>query len=324
MVNEILLIAVLVLAAPALLYLVFGRGSKEDDAPTHTEAENGPQGEGKFVLDAKSPSGQYRASTTDSGRSVVLEHADQGVLWKKTLQRPNGLSVSDNGTVVVENWGSSHPDLTSELLAFDRQGETVLEEGYDALVRGSGIAADGKILWFLTASASATSESGDGDQLFVYDLEENRRLLKGDPPALDIDRVEKSGRAVEVITDGIHCRYEDGEMINADRVQWEKEERQLEEATTPNKVAGVARQRIERADQLSEDQIRSTIEAARNFDEGGSDRTWAKLWRRKGELHEHLGEMEQALTDYEKALSLNEDVGVDPRSRRLRDKLQED
>lgn len=67
------------------------------------------------------------------------------MLWTKTLQRANGVSASNDGTVVVENWGSSDPSLTSKVFAFDRRGETLLDEGYDALVRDSGIDADGHI-----------------------------------------------------------------------------------------------------------------------------------------------------------------------------------
>jgi len=88
-------------------------------------------------------------------------------------------------------------------------------------------------------------------------------------------------------------------------------------------VASVAKQRLERADQLSEDQLRSTIEAARDFDGKGSDRMWAKLWRWKGELHHHLGETERALEDYENALSLDEGVGVKQKADRLRREVEE-
>lgn len=313
----------LLLAALAVLYFVFTLVSNGEDASTQPEAGKSPQGDEAHLIDTTSPNGRYRVMVTEPDRSVVLEHTEKGVLWTKTLQRPNGASVSDDGTVIVENWGSSDPSLTSEVFAFDRRGETLLEEGYDALVRDSGIDADGNVAWFATANAAASSDRGDGDQLFVYDLDERRRLLKTDSPMMEIERVGTSGRVIDVVGDGFHCRYRDGEMINPESFQWAKEERKLEEATTPNTVASVAKQRVERAEQLSEDQLRSTIEAARRFDGSGSDRTWAKLWRRKGELHEHLGEKRQALQDYEQARSLDENVGVDRKARRLRDEVEE-
>lgn len=140
---------------------------------------------------------------------------------------------------------------------------------------------------------------------------------------MEIGRVEMSDGVIDVVGDGFHCRYRDGEMINAEDFRWAKEERKLDDASTPNTVASVAKQRVERADRLSEDQLRSTIEAARNFDGNGSDRTWAKLWRRKGELHEYLGEEKQALQDYEKAQSLDENAAVERQARRLREEVKE-
>lgn len=313
----------LLLAALAILYVVLRPGSAKEESSSQKEAATGTEGKGGYVLDEHSPNGQYRVRTTGTDQAVVLEHTDNGTLWTKALQRPNGLSVSNDGTVIVENWGSSNPDLISEFLAFDRQGELLLEEGYDALVRSSGLAADGTVAWLVTANAAASSESGAGDQLFVYDLDDRSRILKTDPPMMDVERVETSGPVVEVRGDGFHCRYEDGEMLNPESFRWEKEERELAGASSPNKVAGVAKRRVERADQLSDGQIRSTIEAARTFDGSGSDRTWAKLWRRKGELHEHLGEHKQALSEYEKALSLDEDADVERKFRQLQRELED-
>ena len=313
----------LLLALLAVFYVVFRSGSENDESSSHKGTATGSESNGGYVLDERSPDGQYRVRTAGPDQAVVLEHTDNGTLWTKELQRPNGLSVSNDGTVIVENWGSSNPDLISEFLAFDREGDLLLEEGYDALVRSSGLAADGTVAWLVTANAAASSESGAGDQLFVYDLNDRSRILKTDPPMMDVERVETSGPVVDVRGDGFHCRYEDGEMLNPESFRWEKEERELAEASSPNKVAGVAKRRVERADQLSEEQIRSTIKAARTFDGSGSDRTWAKLWRRKGELHEHLGEHEQALSEYEKALSLDEDAEIERNFHRLQSELDE-
>lgn len=309
----------LLLAALALLYVLYTLGSGGDEGTSRSEEASPGAG---YEYEERSPNNRYRV-TAAPGQPVVLEHADQGVVWEKEVPRPNGVSVSNDGTVIVENWESSHPDLISEFVVFDRQGEKRIEEGYDALVRDSGVADDGSVAWSTTAGDASSAEDGDGNQLFVYDLEENSRLLETDPPVMEVDRVEKSGEDVDVIADGLHCRYRDGEMVDPEGVQWAKEERLLDGASTPNKVASVAKQRLERADQLSEDQLRSTIEVARDFDGNGSDRMWARLWRWKGELHHHLGETEQALADYERALSLDEEVGVKQKADRLRGEAEE-
>lgn len=305
-------IAVLIVVALALLALVvFGWGG--DDEETYSDG-----GSSGYRIDERSPNGQYRVRTESDG-SVVLTHAEDGVRWEKDLQRPNGVSVSNDGTVTVENWDSSDPELISEFVAFDREGDKLVEEGYDALVRDSGVDLDGSIAWVATAGDAASTEDGDGNQLFVYDLEKKSRLLETDPPVMEIERVEKSEETVDVIADGLRCRYQDGEMIDPEGFQWAKEERRLEAASTPNKVAGVVKERLDRADQLSDDQLRSTLGAVRNFDGSGTDRMWAKLWRRKGELHHYLGETEQAQQHYEKARSLDEEIDVEDQLRQLQE-----
>jgi len=310
--------AAFLLAALALLYVLYALVSRGDeDASKSKEASSGTYG-----YDERSPNDHYHVTAAPE-QPVVLEHVDQGRLWEKEVPRPNGVSVSNNGTVIVENRESSHPDLISEFVVFDREGEKRIEEGYDALVRDSGVADDGSVVWATTAGDASSAEDGDGNQIFAYDLEENSRLLETEPPVMEVDRVEKSGEVVDVIADGLHCRYRDGEMVDPEGIQCAKEERLLDGASTPNEVASVAKQRLERADQLSEDQLRSTIEAAQDFDGSGSDRMWAKLWRWKGELHHHLGETEQALDDYETALSLDEEVGIRQKADRLRGEAEE-
>ncbi|WP_162893019.1 tetratricopeptide repeat protein [Salinibacter ruber] len=278
--------------------------------------EDGPS----YSHTKKSPNGKYETAAMDSIGSVALAHSRQGLLWEKSIHRPNQPSVSNNGIVAVESWAPSESrELSSELLIFNRDGEKLVRERYNANALRSGITADGDFAWFTTANA----DNKDGNQLCVYDVQRQERLLKTELLMRGVEGVEMSGNVIDVNIDGLRCCYKDGEIVESDDFQWAKEERRLQKANTPGNVAGVAKKRLKRADQLSEQQIRSTIRTARNFEGRGSDRTWAKLWRRKGELHHYLGEEKQALKDYEKALSLDEGVGVKRKTKRLRNELGE-
>lgn len=266
----------------------------------------------------ESPNGEYE-TVTWAEKSIALAHSEGGVLWEKHIHRPNRPSVSNSGTVAVESWAPSESrELSSELFVFNKDGEELISDRYDANAFKSGITPDGKVVWFTTANA----DNEDGNQLCVYDVDRRERLLKTELPMRGVPDIEVSGDVIEVSIGGLSCRYRDGEIVESDDFQWEKEERRLE-STTPGKAAHVAKDRLKRADQLSERQIRSTIEATRSVDRTGSDRAWAKLWRRKGELHHYLGEKEQALRDYEEALSLDESVGVKRKTKRLREELEE-
>jgi hypothetical protein len=338
---------VLAIGVSALLYLVYRTSHSEDNTTSieKSEADRKPDSNstdassyrprtaGDRLRDGRlsslveeSPNGEYQVLATESATensrdgTVAMAHAEDGVLWEKSLYRPNQPSVSNDGTVTVESWTPAESrDLSSGLFVFSKHGDELLNEEYDANALRSGITPDGKLVWFTTANA----DNEDGNQLFVYDVHQRKRLLKTELPMRGVEGVGVSEDVIEVTIDGLRCRYRNGEMLDSDNFRWAKEEQRLEHAQSPGNVAGVAKNRLERADELSDQQIRSTIEAARNFDGSGSDRTWAKFWRRKGELHQYLGEKEQALEEYEKALSLDENVGVKRKSRRLREDLDE-
>jgi tetratricopeptide (TPR) repeat protein len=267
----------------------------------------------------QSANGKYKTAAVDSEGSFALKHSKEGLLWEKSLHRPNNPSVSNDGTVTVESWcPAKSRDLSSELLVFDRQGRELLSERYDANALESGITSNGKFAWLTTANA----ENEDGNQLFVYDVSQGRRLLKTELLMRGVESIDVSGNVIEVTIDGLRCCYKDGELIESDDFQWAEEERELE-SPTPWQAARVAKSRLDRTDQLSEEQIRGTIKAIRKVDRRGSDKAWAELRRRKGELHQYLGEENQALKDYEKALSLDKGVGVKRKTKRLREKLEE-
>lgn len=320
----------------ALLYLVYQSFQSEDSTTDSREAQDdsvssgGSSGKSNYGsskvtrylrdedLSEKSPDGKYRVVAIDSYGSLALGHSEKGVLWEKSIDRPNQPSVSNDGTVTVESWTSAESrDLGSVLYVFDVGGEELLSDQYNANARQSGITSDGGLAWFTTAHA----DNEDGNQLLVYDTSQQTQLLKTELPIHGVEKVRESDGVIEVTISGVDCRYRDGEMISSGDLEWVKEERRLENARSPGNVAGVLRKRLNEADELSEEKIRSTIKTARNFNGSGSDRTWAKLWRRKGELHQYLGEKKQALKDFEKALSLDEDVGVKRKSKRLRKEL---
>jgi tetratricopeptide (TPR) repeat protein len=333
--------AVIIAATLVLLYLLY-RVFQSDGGTRDTKRESSNLDDwvepsrktkaGNYLRDERLPSSVQRSSNNryrvlalegsvgEEAGSVALAYSKGNVIWEKTLPRPNNVSVSDEGAVLVENWGPADSrELESDLFVYDKEGELLIKKSYEANAFDSGFGNEGQLAWLTTAHA----DSDDGHQLFVYDLGEAERLLKTDLPMRGVEQVERSESGLEVKIDGLRCRYDEGEMVESDDFQWAREERRVENATSPGNIAGVIKDRLERADCLSEKQLRDTLAQARSFDGRGSERAWARLWRRKGELHHHLREKETALDHYEKALSLDEKVGVKRKSRRLRKELKE-
>lgn len=273
----------------------------------------------------KSPSGEYRVaasagSAEDTGR-VALARGEE-IVWEAEMTRPNNPSVSNQGTVSVENWGpADSEELESAFFVIDRKGEVLIEREYEANSLASGISVDGKLAWYTTANA----DSGDGNKVFVYDLEGGEQLLKAELPLRGVEKVERDEGLVRVYIDGLECEYREGQLVDAEGIRWKKEARRIENAKSPGNLASVLKSRLERSEELSPEQLHSTISAieSRAFGLSGSDRSWARLYRRKGEIFHHLDRKEKALDCYEEALSLDDDVGVKRKTRRLREKLGE-
>lgn len=275
----------------------------------------------------ESPNRNYRVAATtapansDENGRVALAGGEK-IIWEAELTRPNNPSVSNEGTVAVENWGPADSrELESAFIVIDRRGNVLIEREYEANSLASGISEDGKLAWYTTAHA----ESGDGNKVFVYDLEEEEQLLKAELPLRGVEEVETDGGLIRVYIDGLECEYREGHLIDFEGIRWKKEERRIEKAKSPGNLAGVMKNRLERSNELSTEQLHSTISTIEGHSPGlsGSDRSWARFYRRKGEIHQHLGQKEKALNCYEEALSLDEDVGVKRKTRRLREELSE-
>lgn len=275
----------------------------------------------------ESPNGNYRvaavtapANRDENGR-VALASGEK-IIWEAELSRPNNPSVSDDGTVAVENWGApDSKELASAFFVIDRKGNVLIEREYEANSLASGLSEGGKIAWYTTANA----DSEDGNKVFVYDLEEGEQLLKAELPLRGVEKAETDGKLVKVHIDGLECEYREGELVDSEGILWKKEERRIENARSAGNLAGVMKKRLERSEKLSKDQLYSTLSTIETHSSGlnGSDRSWARFYRRKGEIHQHLGHKEEALDCYEEALSLDEDVGVKRKTRRLRKDLRE-
>lgn len=291
----------------------------DSDGPTTARTYLESEGKSDSRIES-SPNEVYSAVAINrSGRGTVALARDGEILWEKDLDlnRPRNLTVSNEGLLIVEDW------LTTEgrkcrVVVISEAGESILKQTYSANLRSTGLSPNGSLAWVLTAGC----ENEDCNRLFVYDLTEEDLLLNVQPPILSVDGIKRDDSGFLVDLDGFECKYVNGEIANPKEVQWAKEEDRLDHAKSPGNAAGVAKQRLERLEELSESQIHSTIERISSFRRSGTSNARARLYRRRGELYQEIGEDRKALDDYEKALSLNEKVGVKRKARRLRKKIE--
>lgn len=222
--------------------------------------------------------------------------------------------TSDDGSVRVD------PKEEGRLEVRDGKERLLFTDSYDAIPYRAGVTSKGHFVWLTTAHA----DTADGHQLYIYDVEGQSRVLKDDLPMRGVQDVHEDEGELIVDIEGIDCQYdpETESLTNPERVQWEIESHRLNDSA--GAAAGAAKARVARLEDLTAEQVEETLQAVDQWvGEGSSDRTNARLYRRRGELLYHLRKKEKALSDYEKALSLDEKVGVKRKRKRLKKELSE-
>ena len=85
--------------------------------------------DGFVMKDHVSPNGRFIVGSLDhhnendrriKGKCALFESGSNRPLFVKTIDRANNAHVTDEGMVIVENWGDDKP--SSSLLAFDKNG----------------------------------------------------------------------------------------------------------------------------------------------------------------------------------------------------------
>lgn len=264
---------------------------------------------------ATSPNGRYRLVWRDravrcgqdvGGRYVLLDGAE--LLVDGAIERPNDGKVADNGTFILNDWGSRNA-LTGTFIAFACNGRLILQRDYAANLLNNGLSPDGRLAVCQTANAP---DSPDSSILTVFDLTEGRlraawraesgwasgyafprdntvRMLRGDCISLDYSL--------------------DGEFL--DRKIWLKDE----VARGTLHVIRIALADGATKSGLLLDDLRQGVLAMLATDDRRFD---ANAWRLIGEIEEEAGDLGAALAAYDKALAINRKIGVAKRAAELR------
>ena len=127
---------------------------------------------GFYGRQSKSPDGRFIVVAADSyglnGKNIsgqIALLADNKVLFKKRLQRPNDAHVSNNGVAICCDWLNSTL-LTGKFLVFDRSGEIIFSKKTTANLGNCAISENGLFALFETYG----SDSAHSNQFFIVDV----------------------------------------------------------------------------------------------------------------------------------------------------------
>lgn len=267
---------------------------------------------------ATSPNGRYRLVWRDrtticcedvGGRYVLLDGAE--LLVDGAMERPNDGKVADDGTFILNDWGSRDA-LAGTFMAFARDGRPILKRDYAANLLNNGLSPDGGLAVCQTANAPG---SPDSSILTVFDLTEERiRATWRAESGWASSYAFPSNNIVRMLRgDRISLDYSlDGEFL--DRKVWLKDE--VGRGTLHVIRIALA----DGADEsgLSTGELRQGVRAVLASNDG---RFYAEAWRLMGEIEENADDAAAALAAYDEALAINPKIGAAKRAAGLRKAL---
>lgn len=267
---------------------------------------------------ATSPNGRYRLVWRDrtvicgedvGGRYVLLDGAE--LLVDGAMERPNDGKVADNGTFILNDWGSRNA-LVGTFLAFAGDGRQILKRDYAANLLNNGLSPDGGLAVCQTANAP---DSPDSSILTIFDLTEGyeRAVWRAESGWASGYAFPRDNTVRMLRGDRISLDYSlDGEFL--DRKIWLKDEvaRGTLHVIRVALADGAARSSL-LLDDLRQGVLAALASEDRRFD--------ADAWRLMGEIEEDAGNVGAALAAYDKALAINRKIGVAKHASALRKAL---
>jgi len=268
--------------------------------------------DGKYLIacqdsDPSRGIGGYR--TEGKGHFVLVESGK--VLFSKECQRPNDGRVSNNGTVIVCDWLFGD-QIGSKLLAYNVDGQQILERRFTANAYNNGISADGQF----AVVQLCNSDTDDGNKLDLFDLRK-RTILSSfipetgwansyefDPNSKILSLCYRNGRSY---------RYSfDGGFLDFSRYQTER----VEDAS-PTELVLIVQEKLRESVSADVDKLLSLLERAYSEDLTEYPDYLALAHRLRGELYEVAGDAHRAIEAYRDALALNPKIGVKKRLSKL-------
>ena len=239
------------------------------------------------------------------------------VLACDNAERPMDGAVSNNGIFVVvdSKFGSN---LESRMLAFDTDGKLLLAHDFSANCVNVAISNDGRNAVFQCANSWAM----DSGKLFMFDLL-RREVMWSVTPEIGWGRsysFEDGGAVIRSHIDGdrsYRFRVSDGEFLDH-----AKKERDWMKLANSISLVESAMEDIKKSpdnvDMKQAASIIAKISRAKARDDGAYPGITARIYRAYGEVYERLGDMDLAISNFEKALDIDPKAGVKIRLKKMK------
>lgn len=309
-------------------------GKKDKPTKTKKSVKNGTKDKISFQdgfaeIDALNFFGEYSASPSgewaitwseaERGRYILFNRTENAAKVDGRMARPNNANVADNGVFAIENWGQGGT-LGGTYCVFSADGVAIVKKRFAANLISNGISPTGKLAICQTANAPTGK---DGNLLTAFDLQSGKKLFSIHPEtpwAHDYEFDEQTVRFGLVI-EGIGTFFYDKNGVFEQPEVYEKCCLQSDQYHT----AIIAAESILKSEDASEARIKAALDACKKSLLNGveDNPNWqAFVHKWEGVAHERLGQDSEALTAFEKALSLDPKIGVKRQANAIRKRLR--
>lgn len=267
----------------------------------------------------------YKDGHYENDKYIKGEYAfikNNNLVIHKKMPRPNDGKVANNGNFIINDWGNSEK-LSGTFYTLNESGNIIIKKKFKANLYNNGLSNNGE---FAVCQMANSPHEEYSSKLFLFDLEKGKLINSFVPKTGWADNYSfdiKNNELVLIYKDENSYRYNfNGKLL--DKEKWENSVKNSDNPYT------VFYDLEEKYKQLSEDvtkkELNNFLENFMNLLEteiSSSDNLYSKLHRYIGELNLELGNEKEALNYFEKALEINEKVGVKRVIKRLRKKLNQ-
>ncbi|PHR96741.1 MAG: hypothetical protein COA68_14745 [Oceanobacter sp.] len=271
-----------------------------------------PNGQYRLIWSDRNPEGTRGGHRYEGHGSWALLSQDQ-IIAEGRLERPNDGQVADNGAFIFNDWMFGD-GLKGRFHAFSVDGTQLIAKELAANLSSNGLSKDGRYAICQTANAPG---SDDSCRYILFDLEEAREMARWEPETgwasgYEFDSVN---RRLFIICEGderVGYNF-DGQMV--DRDGWQ--ERKIADGNI-----NIIRMALEGVESKPDRDLRSAmIDGLNRTIEQGEGWHQARALRLLGEIHEASDKPAEALKAFDKALTIDPQVGVSRRAEKLRKSL---
>lgn len=256
-------------------------------------------------IDGDLDHGVIGALKEGKGKFLIIENGE--LILRGEVERPNDCKIANNGNFIINDWLFSNA-LSGIFYAYDKTGKELICCKFSANLKDNCISSDGKF----AACTLCNSSSKDSGLLAVFDLEKGA-LIKRIYPEDDSGTLLEISSQEKTITFNYdkfgQFRYNfDG--IFLDKEKWYQAH--LEQGSV-FELLYIAEEKLKdqnTPDQQKAKEIITILNKALGKDLRQYKKEEAKAYRFLGEAYELMSELEKAIENYERALSIDPKVGI--------------